>query len=104
MFSGVDSDDVRLAVQHIVRERPGSSVMGVGWGWGANMLTKYLAEEAGSTSLMAAVAISNPFDLQQSSMFLGMTNGGQLDRVMAKGLVNILKNNKVRLASIPHCI
>lgn len=96
MFSGADSDDVRLAVQHIVRGRPGSSVMGVGWGWGANMLTKYLGEEAGSTSLMAAVAISNPFDLQQSSMYLGMTNAGQLDCVMAKGLVNILKDNKVR--------
>lgn len=96
MFSGADSDDVRLAVQHIVRERPGSSLMGVGWGWGANTLTKYLGEESGSTSLIAAVAISNPFDLQQSSMYLGISNTGQLDRVMAKGLVSILEENKVR--------
>jgi hypothetical protein len=34
-------------------------------------------------------------------MFLGMTNAGQLDRVMAKGLVNILKENKVRFCLDP---
>lgn len=95
VFSGADSDDVRLVVEHIVRQRPGSTLMGVGWGWGANMLTKYLGEEAGSTPLMAAVALSNPFDLHQSSMHLRMTNNGQFDRIMAKGLVSILEANKV---------
>lgn len=95
MFTAADSDDVRLAVQHIARAQPRSTLLGIGWGFGANMLAKYLGEEAGSASLMAAVCISNPFDLEETLGHLSRAKGGELDRAMTKGLVNILEANKV---------
>lgn len=44
--------------------------MGVGWGYGANMLTKYLAEVGGNTPLTAATCVDNPFDLEVASRCL----------------------------------
>lgn len=95
VFTAADSDDVRLVIQHIMSAQPRATVMGVGWGFGANMLAKYLGEEGGSAPLMAAVCISNSFDLQETSKHLSSTNGGKFDRAMANGLVRILEANKV---------
>jgi predicted alpha/beta-fold hydrolase len=97
VFTAADSDDVRLVVQHIKSAQPRVTVMGVGWGFGANMLAKYLGEEAASASLVAAVCISNPFDLQETSRHLSSIKGGKFDRAMADGLVRILETNKVSL-------
>lgn len=88
---------MRLVVQHIKSAQPRVTVMGVGWGFGANMLAKYLGEEAASASLVAAVCISNPFDLQETSRHLSSIKGGKFDRAMADGLVRILETNKVSL-------
>jgi predicted alpha/beta-fold hydrolase len=93
----MDSDDVRLIIQHIMSAQTEATVMEVGWGFGANMLAKYLGEEAGSTSLLAAVCISNPLDLQETSRHLSRTKGGKFDRAMADGFVRILEANKVSL-------
>ena len=41
--------------------------MVVGWEYGANMLTKYLAEAGENTSLTAAMCIDNPFDLEEAT-------------------------------------
>ena len=95
VFTAADSDDVHLVIQHIMSAQPSATVMGVGWGFGANMLAKYLGEQAGSASLMAAVCISNSFDLQETSKHLRSTKGGKFDRAMADGLVRILEANEV---------
>ena len=97
VFTAADSDDVRLAVRHIIHERPGYTLMGVSWGFGANILAKYLGEEAGAALLMAAVCISNPFDLEKSSTHLSRTRGPKPDHAMAEGLVNIVRENQVLL-------
>ncbi|CAK7352308.1 unnamed protein product [Dovyalis caffra] len=47
LFTAADSDDISTAVQFISKARPWTTLMGVGWGYGANMLTKYLAEVGG---------------------------------------------------------
>jgi hypothetical protein len=44
---------------------------------------------------MAAVCISNPFNLDEMSRYLARTRDGELDRAFTKGLVDILAANKV---------
>ncbi|XP_057420340.1 uncharacterized protein LOC130714462 isoform X2 [Lotus japonicus] len=66
--------------------------MGVGWGYGANMLTKYLAEVGERTPLTAATCIDNPFDLDEAtkaSPYHIVT-----DQRLIGGLVDILQTNK----------
>lgn len=67
--------------------------MGVGWGYGANMLTKYLAEVGGNTPLTAATCVDNPFDLEVASRCLPYNRA--IDQNFIGGLVDILKSNKV---------
>lgn len=62
--------------------------MGVGWGYGANMLTKYLAEYGERTPLTAATCIDNPFDLEAA------TRSTMEDMELTGGLVSILQRNK----------
>ena len=66
--------------------------MGVGWGYGANMLTKYLVEAGESTPLTAAVCIDNPFDLQEATRTF--PHNISLDQKLTAGLVDILLANK----------
>ena len=67
--------------------------MGVGWGYGANMLTKYLMEVGESTPLTAAVCIDNPFDLHEATR--SFPHHITLDQKLTAGLVDILHANKV---------
>ena len=67
--------------------------MGVGWGYGANMLTKYLAEVGEKTPLTAATCIDNPFDLEEASRV--SPNHFAVDQKLTGGLIEILRSNKV---------
>jgi uncharacterized protein len=67
--------------------------MGVGWGYGANMLTKYLVEVGESTPLTAAVCVDNPFDLQETTR--SFPHKIALDQKLMAGLADILSANKV---------
>lgn len=69
-------------------------MMGVGWGYGANMLTKYLAEVGEKTPLTAATCIDNPFDLEEASRV--SANHFSVDQKLTGGLIDILRSNKVR--------
>lgn len=73
--------------------------MGVGWGYGANMLTKYLVEVGESTPLTAAVCIDNPFDLEEATR--SFPHHIVLDEKLTAGLVDILRANKVRFHFSP---
>ncbi|KAK3213326.1 hypothetical protein Dsin_018032 [Dipteronia sinensis] len=66
--------------------------MGVGWGYGANMLTKYLAEVGERTPLTAATCIDNPFDLEEATR--SSPHNIALDQKLANGLIDILRSNK----------
>ena len=67
--------------------------MGVGWGYGANMLTKYLAEVGECTPLTAATCINNPFDLEEATRCSPYHVA--LDQKLTGGLIDILQSNKV---------
>ncbi|XP_019443599.1 PREDICTED: uncharacterized protein LOC109347914 isoform X4 [Lupinus angustifolius] len=92
LFTAADSDDICTAVTYIRKARPWTTLMGVGWGYGANMLTKYLAEVGETTPLTAATCIDNPFDLDEttrSSPYHIVT-----DQKLTDGLKDILQANK----------
>ena len=67
--------------------------MGVGWGYAAYMLTKYLVEAGAAPPLTAAVCIDNPFDLQEATRTF--PHNIALDQKLTAGLVDILRANKV---------
>lgn len=92
LFTAADSDDICTAIQFINRARPWTTMMGVGWGYGANMLTKYLAEVGEKTPLTAATCIDNPFDLEEASRVA--PNHIVVDQKLTGGLIDILRSNK----------
>jgi hypothetical protein len=93
LFTAADSDDISTAIEFINKARPWTTLMGVGWGYGANMLTKYLAESGEKTPLTAATCIDNPFDLEEATRSSphSMAN----DQKLTGGLIDILRYNKV---------
>ncbi|OAY76761.1 Embryogenesis-associated protein EMB8 [Ananas comosus] len=92
LFTAADSDDICTAVQFVNHLRPWTTLMAVGWGYGANMLTKYLAEVGEATPLTAAVCIDNPFDLEEATR--SFPHHIALDQKLTSGLIDILRANK----------
>ncbi|CAN4110023.1 unnamed protein product [Withania somnifera] len=92
LFTAADSDDISTVVQFINKKRQWSTIMSVGWGYGANMLTKYLAEVGERTPLTAATCINNPFDLEEATRATSYHIA--LDQKLTRGLVDILGSNK----------
>uniref|UniRef100_A0A6P3Z3C9 uncharacterized protein LOC107406661 isoform X1 n=2 Tax=Ziziphus jujuba TaxID=326968 RepID=A0A6P3Z3C9_ZIZJJ len=92
LFTAADSDDVCTAIQFISKARPWTTLMGVGWGYGANMLTKYLAEVGEKTPLTAATCIDSPFDLEEATRFY--SHHRAIDQKLTDGLIDILRSNK----------
>ncbi|XP_076925174.1 uncharacterized protein LOC143587900 isoform X1 [Bidens hawaiensis] len=88
LFTAADSDDIRTAVQFINRARPWTTFMAVGFGYGANMLTKYIAQVGEETPLTAAICLDNPFDLQRASCHPYVDHG------LTSGLIDMLQSNK----------
>ncbi|XP_024012596.1 uncharacterized protein LOC18018807 isoform X2 [Eutrema salsugineum] len=79
-------------MRFLTKARPWTTLMGVGQGYGANMLTKYLAEAGERTPLTAAVCIDTPFDLEEITRTSPYCIS--LDRQLTGGLVEILQANK----------
>ncbi|CAA0818705.1 alpha/beta-Hydrolases superfamily protein [Striga hermonthica] len=92
LFTAADSDDISTAVRYIHKKRPWTTLMGVGWGYGANMLTKYLAESGEKTPLTAATCIDNPFDLEEAMK--STVYHTDFDLRHTNGLIEILHRNK----------
>lgn len=91
LFTAADSDDICTTVQFINKARPWTTLMGVGLGYGANMLTKYLAEVGEKTPITAATCLDNPFDLKGPA---ASPNHLYVDENLTSGLIDILQSNK----------
>ncbi|KAF5748392.1 hypothetical protein HS088_TW04G00345 [Tripterygium wilfordii] len=92
LFTAADSDDICTAIQFINMARPWTTLMAVGWGYGANMLTKYLAEVGEKTPLTAATCIDNPFDLEEATRSAPYYTA--LNQKLIGGMIEILRSNK----------
>lgn len=93
LFNAADSGDIAAAIRFIKRTRPWTTLTCVGWGFGSNMLTKYLGESGEETSVTAAVCLDNPFDLDEATS--SYPHCDALDQKLAHGLVDVLQANKV---------
>ncbi|KAK1280160.1 hypothetical protein QJS04_geneDACA004846 [Acorus gramineus] len=92
LFTAADSDDICTAIQFLNSSRPWTALMGIGWGYGANMLTKYLGEVGERTPLTAAMCIDNPFDLEETTR--SFPHNVAMGQKLTSGLINILQANK----------
>ncbi|KAJ2252714.1 hypothetical protein GGI13_003118 [Coemansia sp. RSA 455] len=68
------TDDLRAVVHHVRTANPDSKLIGIGFSMGANVLTKYIGEEAASCTLSCAVAVCCPFDIKVSSDAINQSN------------------------------
>uniref|UniRef100_A0A7N2LMK1 Uncharacterized protein n=1 Tax=Quercus lobata TaxID=97700 RepID=A0A7N2LMK1_QUELO len=93
LFIAPDSDDISTAIQFINKARPWITLMVIGWEYGANMLTKYLAEARENASLTAAMCIDNPFDLEEATRSFPYHMA--IGQKFTVGLIDILRSNKV---------
>ncbi|XP_071693411.1 embryogenesis-associated protein EMB8-like [Rutidosis leptorrhynchoides] len=55
--------DINEVVAHVSSRYPNANLYAAGWSLGANILVRYLAQEAGNCPLSGAVSLCNPFNL-----------------------------------------
>lgn len=65
-----DTADLHYVINMVVKRFPHTPVMAVGFSLGGNILLKYLSEQRHSSQLIAACAVSVPFDLGQTTDFI----------------------------------
>ena len=56
-YSALNTEDLRMAVMYIAKQYPRAPLIGVGFSLGANVLTRYLAQEGSSSRLVAGCAL-----------------------------------------------
>jgi len=98
MFSAGYTEDIRCVAKH-VREKIGkhSLLVAVGFSLGANILTKYLAEDQNSVPIDAAVSVANPWNLNVCSDEIFYLYSHYLSR----GLIEYLSHHKEQLGKHP---
>ncbi|KAI0273609.1 Alpha/Beta hydrolase protein [Gloeopeniophorella convolvens] len=70
LYSSSHTDDLRQALLYISKLWPKSPLLGVGFSLGANVLTRYVAEEGESCRLISACALSCPWDITKNGWAL----------------------------------
>ncbi|CCL99146.1 uncharacterized protein FIBRA_01161 [Fibroporia radiculosa] len=67
LYSAGHTDDIRVAVLYIAKRYPEARLLGIGFSLGANILTRYLAEEGKHSRLAAGCAVACPWDLTKNA-------------------------------------
>ncbi|KAM5538983.1 hypothetical protein V8D89_007206 [Ganoderma adspersum] len=102
-YSALNTEDLRMAVMYIAKQYPRAPLIGVGFSLGANVLTRYLAQEGSSSRLVAGCALGCPWDLVASSDRLESRLFHRLvySRGMAQNLQNLVARHKDALSKFP---
>ncbi|KAF2443536.1 medium-chain fatty acid ethyl ester synthase/esterase 1 [Karstenula rhodostoma CBS 690.94] len=113
LFNARATWDVRQLVEHLRDLFPNRPLYAVGFSLGANILTNYVAEEGESCVLKAAVACSNPWNLeianvalQRSWLGLGVYStvmGGNLKKLYELHRTDLLKAEELDDEKIMKC-
>lgn len=87
--------DLRQTVTWLRKTFPNRPLFGVGFSLGANILTNYLGEEGTNCQLKAAMVLSNPWNLDVSSLALQRTALGLhlYSRIMAQNMKNLFETH-----------
>ncbi len=102
--------DMRQTVGWLRKTFPNRPLFGIGFSLGANILTNYLGEESADCVLKAAMVLSNPWNLEVSSLalqrtFLGLhgysrTMGTNMKKLFETHVDQISKNPRIDVEKI----
>ncbi|KAI9149288.1 putative esterase [Paramyrothecium foliicola] len=91
--------DIRQVVRWLRKTFPNRPLFGLGFSLGANILTNYVGEEGSNCEFKAAIACSNPYNLEVSSKMLQNSFIGRelYLRVMGTALKGLVRSHKKEL-------
>jgi predicted alpha/beta-fold hydrolase len=67
LYHPADTDDLDLVVRTLCARHPGAPLFVAGFSWGANLVVKWLGERRPDHPVVAAAAVSGPFDMAASA-------------------------------------
>lgn len=103
LFSGLWTEDIRHAVQHLRDLFPNRPFYGVGFSLGASILSNYIGQESGDCEFQACAVLGNPWDLAESSYTIHRSLVGRhiYSPTMAQSLVKLLETHSESLEKNP---
>ncbi|ERN10725.1 embryogenesis-associated protein EMB8 [Amborella trichopoda] len=99
-YSASFTEDLRQVVEHVGTCYPKSNIYAVGWSLGANILVRYLGQEAHYCPLSGAVSLCNPFNLVMADEDFHKGFNVIYDKALAKALCKILKKHALLFEEI----
>jgi len=93
-FNGARTNDCREAIHHIQYKYPNAPIFAIGYSLGANILTKYLAEEGNQSRITSAVCICVPFDFTACARLFKKTIFQAYDRILARAMIGYVLKHK----------
>ncbi|KAF2688915.1 AB-hydrolase YheT [Lentithecium fluviatile CBS 122367] len=113
LFNARSTWDVRQTVKYLGEMFPNRPLYAVGFSMGANIMTNYIGEEGSKCVFKAAVACSNPWDLNichigLTKTWLGLevyskTMGGNMRKLFLRHKKELLKNEVLDGEAIEKC-
>ncbi|KAJ7774649.1 Alpha/Beta hydrolase protein [Mycena maculata] len=102
LYSAGHTGDIRQALVYISQLYPRAPLLGLGFSLGANVLTRYLAEEGEESRLSSGCALACPWDLAKNNDGLRNSFIGRIySKAMATNLKNLVERNLEGLAKFP---
>lgn len=103
LYSAGHTDDLRQAVFYISVLFPKAPLLGLGFSLGANVMTRYIAEESQRCRLRSACILACPWNLAANNDKLNSTYVGLhiYSKGMGRNLVNMLKRNYDSISQDP---
>lgn len=103
LYSAGHTDDIRVAVLHIAQRYPNARLIGIGFSLGANVLTRYLAEEGTRSRLIAGCAVACPWDLVMNAEQLENRwfHRNVYSKAMARNLQTLVRRHAASLYKFP---
>ncbi|KAJ7109353.1 AB-hydrolase YheT [Mycena epipterygia] len=102
LYSAGHTGDVRQAIVYISQLYPRAPLLGLGFSLGANVLTRYLAEEGEQSRLSSGCALACPWDLAKNNDVLRNSFLGRFySKAMATNLINLVRRNLDGLSKFP---
>ena len=95
--------DIRQTVRWLRKTFPNRLLFGLGFSLGANILANYLGEEGADCELKAAMVLSNPWNLEVSSLALQRTSLGLhvYSRVMGTNMKKLFEKHVDQISKNP---
>ncbi|TCD69717.1 hypothetical protein EIP91_006484 [Steccherinum ochraceum] len=103
LYSGGTTDDIRTALMYISSLYPNAPLLGIGFSLGANVLTRYLAEEGERSRLNAGCVLASPWDFVANIEALDSTLFRRVvySRTLGQNLVTLANRHVDALAKFP---